>query len=93
MAIAASAAQQGDGSGDGAKAHALASVRGQLLDSTPGSFTDLKGGYNFLCEILGTPATLLLFPAVAALGTISWALTLQWIPHYSTERAWKEVPA
>lgn len=67
----------------------LTRVRGQIIDSAPGSFTDLKGGYHFLTEMVGTPLTLLVAPFLTLAGIVWYTTTLQWIPRWSTELAWK----
>ena len=72
----------------------LGSIRGQILDSTPGRLADVKGGYHFLSEMAGSnrlaqAALLLLFPLAVLLLVPIWLLTAQCLSHCSAERAWK----
>ena len=54
-------------------------VRGRVLSNlydgmvtnsinSPGSFTDLKGGYHFMCEMVGRPVTWAVYPFATAIG-------------------------
>ena len=36
--------------------------------NSPGSFTDLKGGYHFMCEMVGRPVTWAVYPFATAIG-------------------------
>lgn len=67
----------------------------QILDSTPGSLSDLKGGWHFLNEItMGGPlparlGLLFLYPIVVSVLVIVYVILLQWVSDLSVEQRWK----
>jgi len=71
----------------------LQSVRCQILDSTPGWFTDISSGFHFCWEMvrgrLGRALVVLLFPFVVLLSIALYLATLQWIPAFSRQRRWR----
>ena len=43
-----------------------------LKQNRPGSFSDYKGGYFFMCEMVGRPLTWAIYPFAAAIGAAWW---------------------
>lgn len=73
--------------------HALSSLQGQILDSSPGWFYDLLAGFHFCWEMvrskLGRFALLLVTPLAIALSIVLYMVTLQWVPALSRQRLWR----
>lgn len=66
----------------------------QVVDSAPGYLYDawrsFASSYHFLCEMIGTPLALAVYPVTVVPRLVWYAMTLQWTTRFSADHRWKD---